>query len=420
MKKLAIITPTLANGGAERIISTLSQSEKLKEHYELTIITFDHDANDYPFDCNVINLQETYSKELNRMKPIKYINYFKIISKVKKDMNFDIVLSFMENMGIVNAVTKRKETTLHAVSSYLSGQFEYTSSKRNNIYPFLFKRLIKHYFNKLDGILTISQESAQDLIENFKIDADKIVVSYNPYDIQRINDLAGAQKKRDDQCVTIVTMGSLIDLKSQWNLLRAFKELKRTNKQAELLIIGRGENEVYLKEMAYAYQLHHHVRFIGYVTNPFEYLKNADLYVLTSIREGLPNALIEAMACGLPVIATDCSSGPREILAPSTDYKIKTQNVEKAANGILIPINNGIKKKLNEPLDAQENMLKDALEMLIEDKQLRNTYSMKSIERSYDFDVNIIIPIWLNAFKTFDDHSNKSLSVREHTTWKLF
>lgn len=413
MKKLAIITPTLANGGAERIISTLSQSEKIKELYEITIITFDNDANDYQFDCKIINLKESYSKQLNRMKPIKYLNYFKIIYKVKKDMKFDIVLSFMENMGIVNAVTKRKEITLHAVSSYLSGQYEYTNSRRKNSYVFLFKALIKKYFNKLDGILTISQESAQDLVENFKIDEDKIIVTYNPYDVKLINEMSGnIEKSSNNNRLRIVTMGSLIDLKAQWNLLRAFKEVESKFKNVELLIIGRGENEKYLKEMTNAYQLNHKVQFLGYVTNPFEYLKNSDIYVLTSIREGLPNALIEAMACGLPVIATDCSSGPREIIAPLTDYKIKARTVEKAATGILIPTNNGIKKKLNEPLDEQEEMLRNALEILIEDKQLRKTYSMKSLERSYDFDVNVIIPIWLNAFKKFNDHCNKSLSVK--------
>lgn len=410
MKKLAIITPTLANGGAERIISTLSQSEKLKEIYDLTIITFDNGANDYKFDCEVIDLKKIYSKELNSIKPIKYLNYFKIIYKIKKEMNFDIVLSFMENMGIVNAATKRNETTLHAVSSYLSGQFEYTSSKKKNIYTFLFKMLIKKYFNKLDGILTISQESCQDLIENFKIKENKTVVTYNPYDIKMINKLSGELEKRSNgNCLRIVTMGSLIDLKAQWNLLRAFKEIETKFKDVELLIIGRGENENYLKEMTSYYHLNHKVKFIGYVTNPFEYLKNSDIYVLTSIREGLPNALIEAMACGLPVIATDCSSGPREIIAPSTEFKIKTTKLEIAANGILIPINNGVKKKNSEPLDRQENILKNALQILIEDRQLREKYALKSVERSLDFDVKTIIPIWLNALNKFDYNSNKSL-----------
>lgn len=411
MKKIAIITPTLANGGAERIISTLSQSKQLKEQHELTILTFDHDAEDYPFDCTIINLKERYAKQLNRSKPIKYLNYFKIIYSIKKDMNFDIVLSFMENMGIVNAVTKRNEVALHAVSSYLSGQYGYTNNLWKNGYSYLFKRLITTFFNKLDGILAISQESAQDLIENFQIDAKKIVVSYNPYDIQSINDLAGEQKKQDEQRITIVTMGSLIDLKSQWHLVRAFKEIATKHSQVELLIIGRGENEAYLKDMVNAYQLRHKVRFIGYVTNPFTYLKNADIYVLTSIREGLPNALIEAMACGLPVIATDCSSGPREILAPATDYKKKTQTIEKAENGILIPINNGVKKRFSEPLDEQEEMVRDALHLLIENPVLRRMYAQKSVERSLDFDVNTIMPIWLDTFEKFNNPTNKSLAA---------
>ncbi|WP_332648209.1 glycosyltransferase [Lysinibacillus sp. 54212] len=403
MKKLAIITPTLANGGAERIISTLSQSKDLNKKYKLTIITFENDSNDYKFVCEIINLKERYPKELNSIKPLKYINYFKIIHKVKREMDFDIVISFMENMGIVNAATKKKETTIHAVSSYLSGQFEYSNSFKNNIYVFFFKMLIKKYFNKLDGILTISQESGQDLIDNFEIKKEKIIVSYNPYELKMINELSEKPGiKNKENTISIVTMGSLIDLKAQWNLLRAFKEIENKFKNVELLIIGRGENEKYLKDMTNAYHLNSKVNFIGYVTNPFKYLKNCDIYVLTSIREGLPNALIEAMACGLPVIATDCSSGPREIIAPKTDYKRKTSIIEQAENGILVPINSGIKKKISDPLDEQEVMLKEALQLLIEDEELRRKYSLRSTERSLDFDIKKIIPIWLNALGKFD------------------
>lgn len=403
MKKLAIITPTLANGGAERIISTLTQSKDLNEKYKITIITFENDSNDYKFECEIINLKERYAEELNRIKPIKYLNYFKIIKKVKREMSFDIVISFMENMGIVNAATKKNETTLHAVSSYLSGQFEYSNSFRKNTYVYFFRMLIKNFFNKLDGILTISQESRQDLIDNFKIKEEKIVVSYNPYDVKMINELSGKLKeKNNENYLRIVTMGSLIDLKAQWNLLRAFKKIENKFKNVELLIIGRGENEKYLIDMTHAYHLNNKVNFIGYVTNPFKYLGNSDIYVLTSIREGLPNALIEAMACGLPVIATDCSSGPREIIAPKTDYKRKTSIIEKAENGILVPKNNGIKKKISDPLDEQEVMLEEALQMLIEDAELRKKYSLRSIERSLDFDVKKIIPIWINALEKFD------------------
>lgn len=408
MKKLAIITPTLANGGAERIISTLSQSEKFKELYDLTILTFNNDANDYQFDCKVINLQERYAKELASIKPVKYFNYFKIIYKMKKEMKFDIVLSFMENMGIVNAVTKRNETALHVVSSYLSGQFKKSKSKRVNLYNCFFRKFIQFFFNKLDGILAISQESCQDLIENFKIKEYKLIVTYNPYDIKMINELAGEREKKEDRnSIKLVTMGSLIDIKAQWNLVRAFKEIEKNNKYVELIIIGRGENEQYLKEMISYYDITHKVKLVGYVMNPFKYLKNSDIYILTSIREGLPNALIEAMACGIPVIATDCSSGPREIIAPFTDYKRKTKSLEIAANGLLIPTNNGIKKNYSEPLDSQEIILKNALQYLIEDKQLRENYALKSFERSSDFDVNTIIPIWLNAIKHFSLNTNK-------------
>lgn len=403
MKKLAIITPTLANGGAERIISTLSQSPIFKEHYSLKIITFDNSSKDYLFECEVIDLRERFSKELNIIKPIKFLNYIKIIKKIKNEMKFDIVLSFMENMGIVNAITKRNETTIHVVSSYLSGQFEYSKSTKNNLYVYLFRLLIRIFFNKLDGILAISKESKLDLIESFKIMKNKIIVSYNPYDIKMIKRMSEKDKiQKDSNIIRIVNVGSLIDVKAQWNLVRAFQILAEENKHLELLLIGRGENEKYLKNMTNYYNLNGKVRFIGYDTNPFKYLKNSDIYVMSSVREGLPNALIEAMMCGLPVIATDCSSGPREILAPESNFLKKTKTIEKAEFGILVPINNSGKKKNGEPMDEQEKLLKQAIEILVKDAELRKDYSLKSIKRSLDFDVEKIMQIWLEAIEEFD------------------
>lgn len=403
MKNLAIITPTLANGGAERIISTLSQSTILKEQYSLKIITFDNSSKDYLFECDVIDLRERFSKELNAIKPIRFLNYIKIINKIKNEMQFDIVLSFMENMGIVNAITKKNETAIHAVSSYLSGQFDYSKSIKKNLYVYLFRLLIRIFFNKLDGILTISKESKVDLIENFKILKKKIIVSYNPYDIKMINKMSEKdQIQKDSNIIRIVNMGSLIDVKAQWNILRAFQILVEENNQLELLFIGRGENEQYLKNMTNKYHLNAKVKFIGYDTNPFKYLKNSDIYIMSSVREGLPNALIEAMVCGLPVIATDCSSGPREILAPKSNYLEKTKTVEKSEFGILVPVNKNAKKKINAPLDEQEKLLIEAIRILVKDKEMRKEYSIKSIKRSLDFDAEKIIPIWLDAIEVFD------------------
>lgn len=403
MKNLAIITPTLANGGAERIISTLSQSTILKEQYSLKIITFDNSSKDYLFECDVIDLRERFSKELNAIKPIRFLNYIKIINKIKNEMQFDIVLSFMENMGIVNAITKKNETAIHAVSSYLSGQFDYSKSIKKNLYVYLFRLLIRIFFNKLDGILTISKESKVDLIENFKILKKKIIVSYNPYDIKMINKMSEEdQIQKDSNIIRIVNMGSLIDVKAQWNILRAFQILVEENNQLELLFIGRGENEQYLKNMTNKYHLNAKVKFIGYDTNPFKYLKNSDIYIMSSVREGLPNALIEAMVCGLPVIATDCSSGPREILAPKSNYLEKTKTVEKSEFGILVPVNKNAKKKINALLDEQEKLLIEAIRILVKDKEMRKEYSIKSIKRSLDFDAEKIIPIWLDAIEVFD------------------
>ncbi len=112
--------------------------------------------------------------------------------------------------------------------------------------------------------------------------------------------------------------------------------------------------------------------------------------------EGFSNSVLEAVNCGVPVISTDCHSGPRELLAPETDCSYKTDMIEYAQYGILIPPFTG-NKLTDEPLEKSEQLLAEALEVLIDDPKLRESYAHKEKERSSDFSRDKTIIRWQNT-----------------------
>ena len=115
------------------------------------------------------------------------------------------------------------------------------------------------------------------------------------------------------------------------------------------------------------------VFLLGELKNPFKYLSKADCFVLGSNNEGFPNVLLEALACGLPIISTDCESGPREILSPSSNALSHfNQKYELVEYGILTPIKN-------------QEMLTSAMTLIMNNNQLRNSYASKSSLRANDF-----------------------------------
>ncbi len=128
------------------------------------------------------------------------------------------------------------------------------------------------------------------------------------------------------------------------------------------------------------YHLEKKVTFLGEQKNPFQYLANADCFIFTSNHEGFPNALMEALACGLPVISTDCLSGPREILAPNSNIHTQLKNkVEIAEYGILTPVNH-------------EKCLIEAMNIMKNNFELRKNYSKKALSRANDFNIDTIMP----------------------------
>ena len=102
----------------------------------------------------------------------------------------------------------------------------------------------------------------------------------------------------------LITVGGLVEEKGQWHLIRAFSEVVKQEPNTKLLIIGDGVLKKYLTQLAEMYGLEKKIIFTGYSDNPFWYSKHADIFVLPSLSEGYPNALVEAVCCGLQQMST--------------------------------------------------------------------------------------------------------------------
>lgn len=149
----------------------------------------------------------------------------------------------------------------------------------------------------------------------------------------------------------LIAAGRLASWKGFEDLIRAIKEVSLT-KKVHLLILGDGPLRNELSELILELNLSESIQLLGYVENPLKYFSQADVFILSSLVEGMPNVLVEAMMCGCTPVATDCPTGPRELLQDGKyGYLIPMNNLKALANGILAAIDYPISKEnLNEAI----------------------------------------------------------------------
>src|SRR5512147_585407 len=178
-------------------------------------------------------------------------------------------------------------------------------------------RLMRRYFRKADGIVAVSFGVAEDVAAITGLPRDRITTIYNPIYRPELSALAEAEVEHswllNGNEPIVLGAGKLKPQKDFPTLLKAFAKV-RAERSARLIILGTGDEEAGLRALASALGASDSVDYPACVRNPFAFYRRASVFVLSSVWEGLPTVLIEAMACGCPVVSTDCPSGPREIL----------------------------------------------------------------------------------------------------------
>lgn len=190
--------------------------------------------------------------------------------------------------------------------------------QRNDFNAWFYLQSVKYTFSRADFVIANAPGVADDLVNHAHIDAAKISVVDNSTVASSIHDMA-VETIKEDWCAdpavpVILSAGRLRKQKDFETLLRAFA-LVRAKRSCRLIILGEGSERRRLEELIDQLGVGGEALLPGHRTNPFAYMRRAALFVLSSRFEGSPNVLIEALALGVPVVATDCHSGPREILA---------------------------------------------------------------------------------------------------------
>lgn len=190
-------------------------------------------------------------------------------------------------------------------------------------FAFAKRRLLRRAYQSADRVVGVSEGVRQGLIDFFALPPAQVVTCPNLFDIDHIDEAANvAFDKYESDRFEIVSVGRLSPEKGHIHLLRAIERLVNIDRlpQVRLWLVGSGPLEQELRDFVEAHGLEGHVRFAGYQANPLPFVKHARLFCLPSLYEGMPNALIEAMICGTPVISSDCPSGPREILGEASKF----------------------------------------------------------------------------------------------------
>lgn len=307
MKKISVIfiLPDLETGGAERIVTTIA-NHLSRDRFEPKIL--------------LLRKQGGYLKFLNKDVEIIDINTERIRHSLKP---------------ILREIYRRKPDIVFSgfgeVNAYLSlfikvfPKTKFIARETNVVTQHITRKEIKffyNFYNNYDKIIAQSDDMMLDLIRNFGIRANKIVKINNPVDFNFIDaKLTSAQKPESFKYnyKNVVAIGNLSARKGFDNLLKVFSRLK--NENILLHILGDGKDREMLHQMKDFLDLEH-VIFHGRQENPYEFLKYADLFILSSRYEGFPNVLLEAGACGTYSLANNCPGGINEIIQNEVNGEI--------------------------------------------------------------------------------------------------
>lgn len=359
-KKIAFLINSMSGGGAEKLVKILIEHLD-SEGYSVELICLE--KNDvYSFIGNIkVTYLSDWSKGVGGIKKLIFLPILAFrLNKYITNNNIKLVQSHLFRANYVNLLVKffRSKHEIQVINHSVISRYKKEGlSGRVNLF------LIKQLYPFADKIISVSNVVEKDMQELFGFKNEKKVI-YNFFDINNIQKLVCEEInefKFDKAKKYLVSVGRLISLKRNKDLVEV---LSKVDKNVELIFIGTGEKKENLRRQSNDLGLLQRIHFLGWVNNPYKYIKNADLLVCTSETESFGNVLVEAMVCGKPVLSTRCG-GPEEI-------------IEDGVNGILVDVGN------------IDNMVK-SINMILNNKEIYNKYIKNAYLSSRKFDVRNII-----------------------------
>lgn len=349
--KVLFLAENLTYGGSPRRFIDLA-NELSERNMDVTFFIFNGDINlrDKIYSDIEIEIQKYDTKQRSWLYR-NVINRVKSISRINKFLsrnNFDLIISFDDMVNISLILSKARFKSKILIS-------ERSDPYYNKNYLKIIKRILYRY---VDGIV-FQTVGAQTFFN--KIISDKSAVIPNP--IPSSLNYAPYTGIREQTIVSVARLW--IFQKRQDLLIDAFSIVVKKHPEYRLIIFGDGPDENILRDQVCKLNLQNKVEFKGVSTNVFEDIKKSSVFVLTSDFEGIPNALIEAMMIGLPIVTTDCSPGGARFLIKNNKNGliVKRSDAEEIANAINFMIENPEKSQemANEAMNVSDLLNKDAI-----------------------------------------------------------
>ena len=363
--KLTLVISSLGCGGAERVLVTMARGF-IERKYEVSVITEfgkEYDFYQLPEGVNRIAL-ESNKQSQNILEAIhNNLHRLIILRRAISNTNPDVVISFIASTNILALISLIGTKYSVVVTEHCDQRFNYLGKSWK-----VLRRLFYPWATKL---ISVSKG-----VESYFawLPKHKKQVIYNPFIIPEttaISDPLPLEVNYEAKWIT--SMGRLTEKKGFDLLLKAFSQVADQYPDWQILILGTGELRSELETLRDELNLTKKVIFTGAVKNPFAILKKSQFFVMASRIEGFPMAHGEALACGLPVISTDCPSGPKEIIRNGID-------------GILVP-------------NKDINALANAMKKLMSDHQERKRLASNSDDIIKRFGLSKIMDHWDNLLK---------------------
>jgi len=302
-KKIIFIIPSLGGGGAERVFVNLVK-EIDKSIFEVVLVSITNKKNTYelPNNIKIINFNE---KRVMR-SPRKII---KLVWKEKPDLLVSTLGHMNQMILLLKPLFPQKTKVIIRQTNIIS------MNKHNNLMARSIRLINKRLLKGADKIICQSQFMKEDFIEHTGVSDCKVVKIYNPVDIEEVYRLSKENVQYDfANQKNIFFIGRLTPVKRVPLIISAFADYHKKNASSRLFILGDGPDKSKIQKIIKGKKLEKHVKLIGFQQNPYKWLKNADLFILASKHEGMPNVLIEALALEIPTLILKHPGGTKDIV----------------------------------------------------------------------------------------------------------
>jgi len=363
-RRVLFVINSLAGGGAERVMATLlaNANEWLSRH-EIALAVLDDGPRafalpewlaTFQFDCGGGMLASIAA-----------------LNRVVRDFDPDVTLSFLTRANLANGAVMMKRRRPWIISERTSTP-AHLGSRAKQLATRVIMRLI---YPRATRVIAVSSGVADKLQRGFGVSASRIDVLPNPVDIDALHASVCEQDDPQIDEPYVVAVGRLVSVKNYAMLIEAFAQAKL---RCRLIIAGDGPERDALKSLAAKLDVGDRVVMPGWLTNPYPVLARASVFALSSNVEGFPNALVEALALGVPVVATNCHDGPAEILARSSVNEVSGVTVTDA--GVLTPVGDApsYAEALRLAFDGKRRK-----DMIVAGRLRAADYSAASITRRY-------------------------------------